>query len=144
MPAGRKVVLYDFYKGEATLYPSLTKVSQVLKCPSSNVTVVAQERGKYLVLREHYTVFYLDEYNYTHFLVKMKKIKQGSRRRLFKAHDLLTNQTYYFEDTREAGKQLELHHTTISRALKGQLFQAKGYLFEYAHEIQIPDQLPNL
>ena len=81
MPASRSVILYNLYNQQATLYKSLSKISNYLNVPSSNVTIVAQGDTKYLVLREKYTVFYLDNFNYDNFKDRVEKIQQGSRRR---------------------------------------------------------------
>lgn len=144
MPASRSVVLYNFYTQQVTLFESLSKISNYLNVPTSNVTIVAQGDTKYLVLREKYTVFYLDNFNYDNFKDRVERIQQGSRRRGFVAHDLLLNKDYTFNSTREAEQELDVNHTNISRALRGLLSQVKGYTFAYTNQINIPEKLPNL
>lgn len=144
MPAPRLVVLYDLYNQQATLFTSLSKIANHLNVPTSNVTVVAQGKTKYLVLRERYTIFYLDEFNYDYFKKRVEKMQQGSRRRGFVAHDMLLDKDYTFNSTREAEKELDVNHTNISRALRGLLNPVKGYTFSYTNQIMIPDKLPTL
>lgn len=144
MPAPRSVVLYNLYTQQATLFKSLSKISNYLNVPSSNVTIVAQGDTKYLVLREKYTVFYLDSFNYDNFRNRVEKIQQGSRRRNFVVHDLLLDKDYTFSSTREAEQELEVNHTNISRALRGLASQVKGYTFAYTSQIEVPEKLPNL
>lgn len=144
MPASRSVVLYNLYTQQATLYESLSKISNYLNVPTSNVTIVAQGNTKYLVLREKYTVFYLDNFNYNNFRNRVGKIQQGSRRRGFVAHDILLDKDYTFSSTREAEHELDVNHTNISRALRGLTDQVKGYTFAYTNQIEIPEKLPNL
>ena len=144
MPAPRLVVLYDLYNQQATVYDSLSKISNYLNVPSSNTTIVAQGNTKYLVLRERYTVFYLDNFTYDNFKNRVERIQQGSRRRGFVAHDILLDKDYIFNSTREAEQKLDVNHTNISRALRGLLDQVKGYTFSYTNQIMIPDKLPTL
>lgn len=144
MPSPRPVVLYNLYTQKATLYESLSKISNYLNVPTSNVTIIAQGNTKYLVLREKYTVFYLDNFTYDNFKNRVERIQQGSRRRGFVAHDILLDKEYIFNSTREAEQKLDVNHTNISRALRGLLDQVKGYTFAYTNQIEIPEKLPNL
>lgn len=144
MPSSRSVVLYNLYTQQATLFESLSKISNYLNVPTSNVTIVAQGGTRYLVLREKYTVFYLDNFNYDNFKDRVERIQQGSRRRGFVAHDLLLGKDYTFSSTREAEQELDVNHTNISRALRGLASQVKGYTFAYTNQIEIPEKLPNL
>ena len=144
MPAPRSVILYDLYTQQAVLFPSMGKITNYLNVPSSNVTIVAQGKTKYLVLREHYTIFYQDDFNYDYFKKRVEKIQQGSRRRDFVAHDIFFNKDYTFNSTREAEKELDVNHTNISRVLRGLASQVKGYTFAYTNQIEVPEKLPNL
>lgn len=144
MSAPRPVVLYDLYTQQAISFPSMGKITDRLNVPSSNVTIVAQGETKYLVLRERYTIFYLDDFNYDYFEKRVEKVKQGSRRRGFIAHDTMLDKYYTFNSTREAEQKLDVNHTNISRALRGLLDQVKGYTFRYTNQIMIPDKLPTL
>ena len=144
MPSSRPVVLYNLYTQQATLYESLSKISNYLNVPTSNVTIVAQGNTKYLVLREKYTVFYLYNFNYDNFKDRVERIQQGSRRRGFVAHDLLLDKDYTFSSTREAEKELDVNHTNISRLLLGLASQVKGYTFADTNQIEIPEKVPNL
>ena len=96
------------------------------------------------MLREKYTIFYLDNFNYDNFKNRVEKIQQGSRRRDFVAHDLLLDKDYTFSSTREAEKELDVNHTNISRVLRGLASQVKGYTFAYTNQIEVPEKLPNL
>ena len=144
MPASRSVVLYNLYTQQATLFSSLIKISDYLNVPSSNITVVAQGDTKYLVLRERYTIFYLNDFTYDNFKNRVEKIQQGSRRRDFVAHNIRLNKDCIFSSTREAEQELDINHTNISRALRGVFKKVKGYTFSYANQIMIPDKLPTL
>ena len=143
MPAPKQAVLYDLYNQQSTLFYSLTRVSDHLNIPTSSITVVAQGNTKYLVLRERYTVLYLDDFNYGYLKKRIEKIQQSSRCD-FIAHDIMLDKDYNFNSTREAERKLNISHTNISRALRGLLDKVKGYTFRYNNQIMIPDKLPTL
>lgn len=141
----RDVVLYNLYTNKAMLFHSLSEVKRFLgKNNLGNINVVAEGNTSYLRIGESYTIFYAEDYNLDNLKYRLDKINSSTGVRGVQAKDLLTNKKYNFKSIRKAAEALNMNKTSVSRVLRGKLDQSKGYTFKYAHEITVPDSLPEV
>lgn len=146
MPKARKVVLYDIYDGTAVLYASISRLTSVIGISSGNATHIAQGNSKenYFVAKGQYLIFYTEDYTYINLINRIKKAIPVLRQRKFIAYDEFKKDKQVFTSTREAEKVLGVHHTSISRVLRGIMDEVDGYKFWFVHEIKLPETLPQL
>lgn len=139
------LIVYDFYNSKAYMFESFNKARKFLhKNNTGNLAVVAKGDTKYLVLNEHYTVLYAENYNYQYLKKRLTQIKVGSRKRHIVATDLLTNKQQIFPSIRETERVLGLTHGGVAAVLSGKQRSSMGYIFAYTDTIKIPDKLPGV
>lgn len=143
----RKMVLYNVFNNHAKILESGREVAKFLgKNSTANIATVAEgtRSDNHLVINNKYTIFYLDQFDLNNVRARLLKVKKCNRSNLeIIAKDIFSGSTKKYKSIREASKELKADRRSISRVLKGDLEETKGYVFKYADhpDIYIPEAM---
>lgn len=141
------MVLYNIFNNHAKILESGREVAEFLgKNSTANIATVAKgtRSDNHLVINNKYTVFYLDQFDLNTIRKRLLRVKECNRSNLeIIAKDIFSDSTKKYKSIREASKDLNADRRSISRVLKGDLEETKGYVFNYAdhHDIHIPEAM---